>query len=188
MGKRGTRVHKSCEPRTEVTRGLRARELGGLAHHWAGAAICGGDAMTAAELSGTDEEHAEAALIAAAARDPERGESRRCRRISSPRCSASRFPRISCVTNRASSPSWRRTRGHCSRPAQAGRAENPPSTRRGTARPHAQRRSQCVLEIVNDDMPFLVDSVLGRAGRARARSALRGASRVHVSSAMPPAV
>ncbi len=68
--------------------------------------------------------------------------------------------KTSCATTRASSPAWRRMPGRCSPCASRER-------RRSASRPRGRRpaplggRAESVLEIVNDDMPFLVDSVLG---------------------------
>ena len=117
--------------------------------------------------SGTDEEHAEAALIAAAGKNPERARIRRCRRISSPRCSASRFLRISAVLRTAPARCSGRGRVVIARDLRSRGCRKSASKRRGTARPHEPRRSHSVLEIVNDDMPFLVDSVLGELAERR---------------------
>ena len=81
-----------------------------------------------------------------------------------PSCSAARRPRISRAIGRASSPpsppsAW----------AFLTSASPAPPKIRLRARPGRSPRRRRSLEIVNDDMPFLVDSVMGELQRARPR-------------------
>src|SRR5262245_21489918 len=113
--------------------------------------------MAAADLPGTDEERAEAALIAAAGnilrRDnrevPEDFRARLCA-YAVPEAIIRSAPR---QLSELAAKAW-------SLPAV--RKPGVPKLRLDSADPtgHERLRNDSVLEIVNDDMPFLVDSVL----------------------------
>ena len=132
--------------------------------------------VKAAEHSDADELRAEQALVAAA---------ERLLRSTAPgvpenfiACLFARaLPETSCGMIRASLPRSQRMPGRCSPCA-------PPARRSFVWRPLPARPAPSasaatrVLEIVNDDMPFLLDSVLGELAERGTDRSLRCASRV----------
>ena len=130
--------------------------------------------MAAADLPGSDEERAEAALIAAAGQLL--GDSHR--EIPADFVAemfAHAVPEDLLRYDPGSSPSSLPTPGPCSRCASLACpiSASTPSGRRKSASVGA---TKSVLEIVNDDMPFLVDSVLAELADRGRRCAFRRAS------------
>ena len=91
------------------------------------------------------------------------------RRIFSPICSSTRCPRISPATGPSSSPLSPNRRGRFCSTARRAR-------RRCVSKRPAAAGDGAVLQIVNDDMPFLVDSVTGELDRTRPRNPAAGSS------------